>query len=156
MRLDCCLIILTFFGIFVLAQEQEQPSEERTAEEQQADQPPANRQQTFAQQAEQQTANRQLTEEQQPSEQQQVGLKDCKPTGLRPGPNAILIAPELTIEFDAQSKEIRNVSFQAAPAWAPDSLSRCTVNAGRGVPPSGRKVSYILENSQFDDSNKYK
>ena len=131
MRLSLCFIVLAFFGLLVLGQEAEQQEEQQQTEERPSE----------GQQVEQQPAETQQTEEQQPNGGQRGGLKACKPTDLFPGPNAILIAPELTVEFDAESKAIRNVSFQAAPGWAPDSLSSCTVGEGRSVPPPGKKVS---------------
>ena len=134
-----------FSGLLVLGQEAEQQEEQQQTEERPSE----------GQQVEQQPAETEQTEEQQPSGEQRGGLKACKPTDLFPGPNAILIAPELTVEFDADSKAIRNISFQAAPGWAPDSLSSCTVREGRSVPPPGKKVSqapFFSKNSQTSET----
>lgn len=144
MRLSLFFILFTLL-ILALAQQQEEEQEREPEREPEPDQEQQDQPLTEGQQAQQRPTGNQQTEEQQsgnqqPSEQQSGGLRNCKATGARPGPNAIVLAPGLSVEFDAESKDITNVTFQAAPGWSPDSLSSCTVRADRELPSSGKKV----------------
>ena len=145
MRLGLCLLIVTIFAL-VLGQQQEQEQEQGQVQEQERqEQQPTESQQVQPRpsenrETEEQQSDEQQNRDQQPNEQQGDGFKRCISTGSQPGPNAVVIAPGLSVEFDAESRDIRSLTFQAAPGWSPDSLSSCTVRAGRTLPTSGKKV----------------
>ena len=156
MRLSLCLFLVALF-VLVLGQQQDGEEEQEQDGQQQQQQPTEGQQgqqrPTANQETEVQQSNEQQSRNQQPSEQQTGGLKSCKATGAQPGPNAIVLAPGLTVEFDEESKDITNVTFQAAPGWSPDSMSTCTVRAGRELPSPEKKVylKILSEGREYAD-----